>query len=179
MTNFPNDVKQLSMCLLAIHILVFAELFILICCSFQNWVIIEVQEFFIYSKYKSFGRYIICKYFLPVLCDLSFFNGIFKKFLFIIIYNFIFWLPWVLVAAHGLSLVVARENYSALCSMGISLRWLVLLQRTVSRTHGLQQLLNVAQQLWLTDLGALWHVESSQTKEQIHVPCTGRRILKQ
>ena len=96
---------------------------------------------------------------------------------FIIIDNFIFWLPQVLVAARGLSLVVARENYSALCCMGTSLWWLDLLQSTVSRAHGLQQLLNMAQQLWLTDLGALWHVESSQTKEQICVPCAGRRIL--
>ena len=34
-----------------------------------------------------------------------------------------------------------------------------------------------AQQLWLTDTVALWHVGSSQARARTHVPCTGRQIL--
>ena len=33
-----------------------------------------------------------------------------------------------------------------------------------------------AQQLWRTALVALWHVESSQTRDRTHAPCTGRQI---
>ena len=38
-----------------------------------------------------------------------------------------FWLRWVFVAAHGLSLVVASRGYSSLQGAGFSLRWLLLL----------------------------------------------------
>ena len=31
--------------------------------------------------------------------------------------------------------------------------------------------------MWCTGLVALWHVGSSQTRDRIHVPCIGRRIL--
>ena len=48
-----------------------------------------------------------------------------------------FWLRWVFVAARGLSLVVASGGYSLLRCAGFSLRWLLLLQRTGSRAHGL------------------------------------------
>ena len=34
-----------------------------------------------------------------------------------------------------------------------------------------------AQELWHTGLAALQHVESSQTRDWTHVPCTGRRML--
>ncbi|CAN0509821.1 unnamed protein product [Rangifer tarandus platyrhynchus] len=34
-----------------------------------------------------------------------------------------------------------------------------------------------AQQLWYTGLAARQHVESSQIRDQTHVPCTGRQIL--
>ena len=34
-----------------------------------------------------------------------------------------------------------------------------------------------AQQLWRTGLVASWHVGSSRTRAQTHVPCIGRRIL--
>ena len=34
-----------------------------------------------------------------------------------------------------------------------------------------------AQQLWLTGLGAPWHVGSSQTRARTRVPCIGRQIL--
>ena len=47
-----------------------------------------------------------------------------------------FWLHWVFVAAHGLSLVVASGGYSSLRCAGFSLRWLLLLRGTGSRRVG-------------------------------------------
>ena len=51
-------------------------------------------------------------------------------------YFFIFWLLWVFIAAHGLSLVVASGGYSSLRCAGFSLRWLLLLRSTGSRRAG-------------------------------------------
>ena len=47
--------------------------------------------------------------------------------------NFYFWLHWVFVAVHGLSLVAASGGYSLLWCAGFSLWWLLLLQSTGSR----------------------------------------------
>ena len=47
-----------------------------------------------------------------------------------------FWLQWVSVAAHGLSLVVASRGYSLLRCTGFSLQWLLLLQSMGSRRAG-------------------------------------------
>ena len=63
-------------------------------------------------------------------CALFLFNA-FLKFLFIY-----FWLHWVFVAAHGLSLVAASGGYSSLRCACFSLRWLLLLQSTGSRRAG-------------------------------------------
>ena len=53
------------------------------------------------------------------------------------IYLFIyFWLHWVFVAAHGLSLVVANGGFSSLWCVGFSLQWLLLLQNMGSRRSG-------------------------------------------
>ena len=49
---------------------------------------------------------------------------------------FIYWLRWVSVAMHGLSLVAASGGYSSLWRVGFSLRWLLLLQSTGSRHAG-------------------------------------------
>uniref|UniRef100_A0A8C6BCQ0 Hyaluronidase n=1 Tax=Monodon monoceros TaxID=40151 RepID=A0A8C6BCQ0_MONMO len=48
----------------------------------------------------------------------------------------IFWLCWVFVAAHGLSLVAESGGYPSLRYAGFSLRWLLLLQSTGSRRTG-------------------------------------------
>ena len=56
-----------------------------------------------------------------------------------------FWLHWVFVAAHGLSLAAATWGYSSLQSVG-------------SRQAGLV---------------APRHVGSSRTRDQIHTPCVG------
>ena len=49
---------------------------------------------------------------------------------------FYFWLCWVFVAAHGLSLVVASGGYSSFRCMGFSLWWLLLLWSMGSRRAG-------------------------------------------
>ena len=41
---------------------------------------------------------------------------------------FFFWLHWVFVATHGLSLVLASRVYSTLWCAGFSMQWLLLLQ---------------------------------------------------
>ena len=47
-----------------------------------------------------------------------------------------FWLCWIFVAAHRLSLVVATGGYSWLQCTGFSLKWLLLLQSMGSRCMG-------------------------------------------
>ena len=47
-----------------------------------------------------------------------------------------FWLCWVFVAAHGLSLVAASRGYSSLRCAGSSLWWLLLLWSMGSRREG-------------------------------------------
>ena len=58
-----------------------------------------------------------------------FFFFFFNKFIYLFIY---FWLHWVFVAAHGLSLVVVSGGYSSLWCAGFSLWWLPLLRSTGS-----------------------------------------------
>ena len=76
-------------------------------------------------------------------------------------YLFHFWLRWVFVAGRGLSLGVMR-GFSHCSGFSCYRSWAVGAQ---------------AQQLQYKGLAALWHVESSQTKEWTQVPCTGRWIL--
>ena len=52
------------------------------------------------------------------------------------LFFFFFWLRWVFVAAHRLSLVVVSGGYSLLRCTGFSLRWLLLLRSTGSRCTG-------------------------------------------
>ena len=59
-----------------------------------------------------------------------------------------FWLCWVFVAVHGLSLVVVSRGYSSLWCEGFSLQWLLSLQST-----GI--LAMQAQELW--HLGLVLH----------------------
>ena len=54
-------------------------------------------------------------------------------------FNFIyfyFWLCWVFIAVCGLSLVEVSRVYSSLQCAGFSLRWLLLLWSTGSRSAG-------------------------------------------
>ena len=81
-------------------------------------------------------------------------NLIQRTFIYLFIY---FWLRWVFVAAHRLSLVAVSGGYSSLRCAGFSLRWFLSLRST--------------------GLVAPRHVGSSRTRAQTHVPCIGRRIL--
>ena len=58
--------------------------------------------------------------------------GFLKKF----IYFIYFWLRWVFVAVHGLSLVAVSGGYSSLPCTGFSLQWPLLLRNTGSRRVG-------------------------------------------
>ena len=49
-----------------------------------------------------------------------------KLFIIIIVIVFNFWLYWVFVAAHGLSLVAASRHYFYLWTAGFSMRGLLL-----------------------------------------------------
>ena len=76
------------------------------------------------------------------------------KFCFVL---FCFWLHWVFIAVHGLSLVAA--------SAGFSLRQLLLLWSTGSRHAGFSSCSTLAQQLWhvgpsMCGLQQLWCVGS-------------------
>ena len=72
-------------------------------------------------------------------------------FLINLFYSFIyFWLCWVFIAAHGLSLVAASGGYSSLWCAGFSLLWLLLLRSTGSRHVGFSSCGTWAQELWLT-----------------------------
>ena len=61
----------------------------------------------------------------------------FCKFIYLFIYLFIFWLRWVFVVVHGLSLVAVSRGHSSLLCAGLSLWWLLLLQSMGSRCTGL------------------------------------------
>ena len=63
---------------------------------------------------------------------------------------------------------------SLLLCAAFSLWWIILLQSTGLQFAGSRALV---QQLWCMGLIALWHVESSWTRFQTHIPCNGRRIL--
>ena len=79
-------------------------------------------------------------------------------------------------SVHGRPLVAASGGYSLLQCTGFSLRWLLLWQSTSSRLMGFSSWSTWAEK-WLTGLAAPRHVESSQTRDRTHVPCTGRQIL--
>ena len=63
-------------------------------------------------------------------------RAVFYFFLNKFIYLFIFWLRWVFVGVHGLSLVAASGGRSSLRCAGFSWRWLLLLRGMGSRGTG-------------------------------------------
>ena len=110
----------------------------------------------------------------------------------IYLFIYFYWLPWVFVAAHGLSLVVRSGEYSLLRCAAFSLQWLLLLQSTGSRCMsfsscgawasvveacGLSSCCPQALERRLSSCGALayllcgtWDVGSSRTRAQTRVP---------
>ena len=89
----------------------------------------------------------------------------------------LFHLCWVFVRAQGPSPAVARGGYSSLQYTGFSLWRLLLYWSSGSRRAGFSSGSTWAQQLWPTGLVAPHHVESSWTRDWIHVSCIGRQIL--
>ena len=80
-----------------------------------------------------------------------------------------FWLRWVFIVVHGLSLVAMSGGYSSLWCTGFSLWWLLLVVEHRLQARRLQQLWLTgsraqAQWLWHTGLVAPWHVGSSRTR---------------
>ena len=53
------------------------------------------------------------------------FFGVFYFILNVFILLIYFWLRWVFIAAHRLSLVATSQGYSTLQCAGFSLRWLI------------------------------------------------------
>ena len=85
-------------------------------------------------------------------CEPGFVWFFFSKNLFILFIYF--WLRWVFVAAHGLSLVAASWGYSSLRCVGFLLWWLLLLQSTGSRLAGFSSCGSWALQCRLSSCGA-------------------------
>ena len=69
----------------------------------------------------------------------------FYKFIYL---SFYFWLHWVFIAVHWLSLVAASGGYSSLQCVGFSLQWLLLLRSMGSGHKGFSSCGAWAQQLW-------------------------------
>ena len=86
----------------------------------------------------------------------------------------VFWLLYVFVAVRGLSLAAESREHELLSGLS-AVVWASLCgsfslrQSMGSRAHRLQW-------LWHMGLAALWHVESSQIRDQTCVPCVGRQI---
>ena len=85
--------------------------------------------YFIFNQHRTVQKVCLSTY----LYSFLFFNMFLIFILFIIIY---FWLRWVLIAAHGLSLVAVSGGYSSLWCAAFSLRWLLLLRSMGSRSIG-------------------------------------------
>ena len=70
---------------------------------------------------------------IPGFLSMFFFCFFFLNKFILFIY---FWLRWVFIAVHGLSLVAVSRGYSSFQCAGFSLRWLLLLRSTGSRRLG-------------------------------------------
>lgn len=83
----------------------------------------------------------------------------------------------IFVAVQGLSPVAVSKSSSPLRSPGFTLPWLPLLWCMGSRSVGFSSCSTQARELWLLGFAAHLHAESSQTRDQTHVPRIGRQIL--
>ena len=92
------------------------------------WMIILHLSFMNLSK--SILKPVYCSFFFR---SLFFLNRTFFFKIFILFGFLNFWLCWVFIPVHRLSLVVANGGYSSLRCMGFSLQWLLLLQSMATR----------------------------------------------
>ena len=86
-------------------------------------------------------------------------------FIYLLIIYFYFWLRWAFVAVRGLSLAAVSRCYSLVAAS----------HRCGFRHLGFNSCNMWAQELQLTGSVAPRQVESFWTRDQSHVPCTGRR----
>ena len=104
--------------------------------SFQNLIfgkhLLGIILFTFLLKSTSFNIF-YNMYFDNIWNRQEYFDNYFLNLFILFIY---FWLRWVFIAAHGLSLAVAIGGYSSLRCAGFSLQWFVLLQSTGSRRAG-------------------------------------------
>ena len=91
---------------------------------FFNFYLFGCASFFFYNIYFLFCKYNLSSYVLFFLLKHATFKFIY------------FWLHWVFIAVHGLSLVVVSRGYSSLLCVGFSLQWLLLLWSTGYRHPG-------------------------------------------
>ena len=88
-----------------------------------------------------------------------------------------FWLHWVFVTLHGLSLAAASRGYS-IADVGFSLpRPLFAAQSTSTWPAGFYSCSTWSQALQHTGLAPRKHVGFSQTRDGTSEPRTGRQIL--
>ena len=87
-------------------------------------------------------------------------------------YLFIYWLPWVFIAASGLSLAAVSGGgaYSLFAGHGLLTVADSLVVEHELSARGLQE-------LWHMGCVALWHVEVSLTRDWTHISCIGRQTL--
>ena len=132
--------------------------------AFPNWIKLE-KETLIRNKFCFLWICPCRENESPLYAVFEYVNLFFRD-----CFIFYFWLCWVFVDAHGLFQVAASG-----ATVSWAVHWLLfamvfLLQGMGSRVHGLQH-------LWHMDSAAPWYVESSQSRDWTHVPCTGRWIL--
>ena len=107
-------------------------LFVLILCVSYSSIPFMYPD--LWLLYEAEGRVsvpcqLLQKTMIPRHSNFFFFKNQFYLFIY-------FWLCWVFTAVRGLSLVVARWDYSWLQRADFSLRWLLLLRSTGSRRMG-------------------------------------------
>ena len=108
----------------------FQELF-----CFPLYIIFPSGFLFSVTLITSFMEGITLWLFLMCICTyLSFLNSLFSFYLFS--FYLFFWLHYIFVVVHGLSLVAASGGYSLLWCAGFSLWWLLLLRSMGSRCAG-------------------------------------------
>ena len=106
--------------------------------SHSHYILLHLAFFFFFCKYLSFNS------------TLKKMHSFFKKFI-LFIY---FWLCWVFVAVHGLSLVEVSGGYSSMRCAVFSLQWLLFCG---ARALGTQASVVVARGLSSCGLWALEH----------------------
>ena len=93
------------------------------------------------------------------------------------LYLICFWLHWIFIAVHGLSLTAVSRVCSSLQGTVFSLQWHLLFGMWARGTYGLSSCGSRAQELWRTGSAVPWRVGSSWTRDGAHAPCSARWIL--